>query len=118
MSGRAMDGESQRGLKKEKDVRLSNIMAAKAIADAIRTSLGPRGMDKMIQKGDGEVLITNDGATILSTMEVGHPTAKMLVELSKSQDVEAGDGTTSARAGAARGWFEVAESTRSCAGIE
>ena len=78
-------------------------MAAKAIADAIRTSLGPRGMDKMIQKGDGEVLITNDGATILSTMEVGHPTAKMLVELSKSQDVEAGDGTTSARAGAARG---------------
>ncbi|KAK7253892.1 chaperonin containing TCP1 subunit 4 [Aureococcus anophagefferens] len=55
MSGRAMDGESQRGLKKEKDVRLSNIMAAKAIADAIRTSLGPRGMDKMIQKGDGEV---------------------------------------------------------------
>ncbi|KAH8055872.1 hypothetical protein JL720_14262 [Aureococcus anophagefferens] len=70
MSGRAMDGESQRGLKKEKDVRLSNIMAAKAIADAIRTSLGPRGMDKMIQKGDGEVLITNDGATILSTMEV------------------------------------------------
>ena len=103
-----MDGESQRGLKKEKDVRLSNIMAAKAIADAIRTSLGPRGMDKMIQKGDGEVLITNDGATILSTMEVGHPTAKMLVELSKSQDVEAGDGTTSARAGAARGCFEVA----------
>mmetsp|Transcript_19283 Transcript_19283/g.66879 ORF Transcript_19283/g.66879 Transcript_19283/m.66879 type:complete len:520 (+) Transcript_19283:105-1664(+) len=95
MSGRAMNGESQRGLKKEKDVRLSNIMAAKAIADAIRTSLGPRGMDKMIQKGDGEVLITNDGATILSTMEVGHPTAKMLVELSKSQDVEAGDGTTS-----------------------
>ena len=95
MSGRAMDGESQRGLKKEKDVRLSNIMAAKAIADAIRTSLGPRGMDKMIQKGDGEVLITNDGATILSTMEVGHPTAKMLVELSKSQDVEAGDGRSS-----------------------
>ncbi|KAH8072550.1 hypothetical protein JL720_11115 [Aureococcus anophagefferens] len=101
MSGRAMNGESQRGLKKEKDVRLSNIMAAKAIADVIRTSLGPRGMDKMIQKGDGEVLITNDGATILSTMEVGHPTAKMLVELSKSQDIEAGDGTTSARAGAA-----------------
>jgi len=64
-----MDGESQRGLKKEKDVRLSNIMAAKAIADAIRTSLGPRGMDKMIQKGDGEVLITNDGATQGRTRE-------------------------------------------------
>ncbi len=64
------------------------------MADAIRTSLGPRGMDKMIQKGDGDVIITNDGATILSQMEVFHPTAKMLVEISKSQDVEAGDGTT------------------------
>mmetsp|Transcript_26538 Transcript_26538/g.85852 ORF Transcript_26538/g.85852 Transcript_26538/m.85852 type:complete len:597 (+) Transcript_26538:74-1864(+) len=88
-------GETQRGLKKEKDVRISNIMAAKAIADTIRTSLGPRGMDKMIQKEESEVLITNDGATILSEMEVAHPTAKMLVELSKSQDIEAGDGTTS-----------------------
>lgn len=93
--GRKMDGESQRGLKKEKDVRMSNILAAKGIADAIRTSLGPRGMDKMIQSGEGEVIITNDGATILSQMEVQHPTAKMLVELSKSQDIEAGDGTTS-----------------------
>ena len=74
---------------------MSNIMAAKAIADTIRTSLGPRGMDKMIQKEESEVLITNDGATILSEMEVAHPTAKMLVELSKSQDIEAGDGTTS-----------------------
>mmetsp|Transcript_15299 Transcript_15299/g.45858 ORF Transcript_15299/g.45858 Transcript_15299/m.45858 type:complete len:389 (+) Transcript_15299:172-1338(+) len=90
-----MDGESQRGLKKERDVRVSNIMAAKGVADAIRTSLGPRGMDKMIQKADGEVIITNDGATILSQMDVAHPTAKMLVELSKSQDIEAGDGTTS-----------------------
>mmetsp|Transcript_17327 Transcript_17327/g.52736 ORF Transcript_17327/g.52736 Transcript_17327/m.52736 type:complete len:579 (+) Transcript_17327:38-1774(+) len=88
-------GETQRGLKKEKDVRMSNIMAAKAIADTIRTSLGPRGMDKMIQKEESGVLITNDGATILSEMEVAHPTAKMLVELSKSQDIEAGDGTTS-----------------------
>jgi T-complex protein 1 subunit delta len=65
-----------------------------AVADAIRTSLGPRGMDKMIQKGDGEVLITNDGATILSQLQVFHPTAQMLVQLSKSQDIEAGDGTT------------------------
>lgn len=64
------------------------------MADTIRTSLGPRGMDKMIQKGDGEVLITNDGATILSQLEVFHPTAQMLVQLSKSQDIEAGDGTT------------------------
>ena len=66
----------------------------KAVADTIRTSLGPRGMDKMIQKGEGDVLITNDGATILSQMQVFHPTAQMLVQLSKSQDIEAGDGTT------------------------
>jgi T-complex protein 1 subunit delta len=118
-------------------VRESNIVAAKAVADAVRTSLGPRGMDKMVPparltlrglrgegrirpaQGDlfaapwsspltmplpcpaaqisspkGEVVITNDGATILKQMQVAHPTAKMLVDLSKSQDVEAGDGTT------------------------
>ena len=69
-------------------------MAAKAVADAVRTSLGPRGMDKMISSGSGEVVITNDGATILKMMQVSHPTAKMLVNLSASQDVEAGDGTT------------------------
>lgn len=80
---------------KNKDVRTSNIIAAKAVADAVRTSLGPRGMDKMIESGDGEVIITNDGATILSHMQVFHPTAKMLVELARSQDIEAGDGTTS-----------------------
>ena len=74
---------------------MSNIIAAKGVADAVRTSLGPRGMDKMIQKGDGEVIITNDGATILNKMSVIHPTAKMLVEISKAQDIEAGDGTTS-----------------------
>ena len=88
---------------KTKDIRRTNIQAAKAIADAVRTSLGPRGMDKMIQDSKGEVLITNDGATILKQMEVIHPTAKMvfflhngkLVEISAAQDVEAGDGTTS-----------------------
>jgi len=79
---------------KPESVRTSNIVAAKAVADAIRTSLGPRGMDKMIQTGNGEVTITNDGATILNQMSVIHPTAKMLVDLSKAQDVEAGDGTT------------------------
>ncbi|ESN92117.1 hypothetical protein HELRODRAFT_186162 [Helobdella robusta] len=83
---------------KDKDkptqIRYSNITAAKAVANAIRTSLGPRGMDKMIQTGKGEVTITNDGATILKQMQVLHPAAKMLVELSKAQDVEAGDGTT------------------------
>lgn len=80
---------------KATDIRNSNINAAKAVADAIRTSLGPRGMDKMIQAGNGEVTITNDGATILKQMNVIHPAAKMLVELSKAQDIEAGDGTTS-----------------------
>lgn len=80
---------------KPTQIRSSNITAAKAVADAIRTSLGPRGMDKMIQAANGDVTITNDGATILKQMQVLHPAAKMLVELSKAQDIEAGDGTTS-----------------------
>ncbi|PAV59168.1 hypothetical protein WR25_24596 [Diploscapter pachys] len=79
---------------KPESVRNSNIVAAKAVADAVRTSLGPRGMDKMIQAANGDITITNDGATILNQMSVIHPTAKMLVELSKAQDIEAGDGTT------------------------
>ena len=76
---------------KEHDVRSANIIAAKGVADAVRSSLGPKGMDKMIQSKDGEVIITNDGATIMSHIQVFHPTAKMLVELSKSQDIEAGE---------------------------
>lgn len=88
-------GETLGADSKEGDVRMSNIVAAKAVADAIRTSLGPRGMDKMIQAEKGEVLITNDGATILGQIQVLHPAARMLVELSKAQDIEAGDGTTS-----------------------
>ena len=80
---------------KPEEIRKSNIQAAKALSDAVRTSLGPRGMDKMIQDPKGEVTITNDGATILNQMMVVHPAAKMLVELSKAQDIEAGDGTTS-----------------------
>jgi T-complex protein 1 subunit delta len=79
---------------KPAEIRNSNIQAAKALSDAIRTSLGPKGMDKMIQDSKGDVTITNDGATILDRMKVIHPAAKMLVELSKAQDVEAGDGTT------------------------
>lgn len=92
MSGKNL---KSRDSAKEKDIRLGNIIAAKAVADAVRTSLGPRGMDKMIQSDTGEVIITNDGATILERMQVFHPTAKMLVGISKSQDIEAGDGTTS-----------------------
>eukprot|EP00547_Thalassionema_nitzschioides_P017064 CAMPEP_0194233198 /NCGR_PEP_ID=MMETSP0158-20130606/1245_1 /TAXON_ID=33649 /ORGANISM="Thalassionema nitzschioides, Strain L26-B" /LENGTH=527 /DNA_ID=CAMNT_0038966047 /DNA_START=14 /DNA_END=1597 /DNA_ORIENTATION=+ len=91
----ALTGETLQERTKGKDVRTSNIVAAKAVASAIRTSLGPRGMDKLMQLPDGEVLITNDGATILSKLNVLHPAAKMLVQLSQSQDIEAGDGTTS-----------------------
>lgn len=78
-----------------KVLNITYISCVLAVSDAIRTSLGPRGMDKMIQAGNGEVTITNDGATILKQMNVCHPAAKMLVELSRAQDVEAGDGTTS-----------------------
>ncbi|XP_057487538.1 T-complex protein 1 subunit delta [Actinidia eriantha] len=80
--------------KRKADIRQANIAAARAVADAVRTSLGPKGMDKMISLASGEVLITNDGATILNNMELLQPAAKMLVDLSKSQDVVAGDGTT------------------------
>ncbi|TFK76303.1 T-complex protein 1 [Pluteus cervinus] len=80
---------------KPMELRLSNLVAAKAISDAVRTSLGPRGMDKMIQTSKGEVIVTNDGATILKNIQALHPAAKMLVDLSAAQDVEAGDGTTS-----------------------
>jgi len=72
----------------------ANILAAKAISESIRTSMGPRGMDKMVVSPDGEVLVTNDGATILEKMDVQHHIAKLLVDLSKSQDAEIGDGTT------------------------
>jgi len=92
----APDGSAQKvNDEKGKDVRSTNILAARAVADTVRTSLGPRGMDKMIQDPKGEVIISNDGATILQQMKLTHPTAKMMVELSKAQDIEAGDGTTS-----------------------
>lgn len=94
-SSSAPSGLMSQKNQKPTEIRLSNIRASKALADAIRTSLGPRGMDKMIQDVKGQVTITNDGATILDQMRVVHPAAKMLVELSKAQDVEAGDGTTS-----------------------
>merc|ERR1711935_171047 len=71
-----------------------NILAAKTVASLLKTSLGPKGMDKMLVSPDGEVIITNDGATILEKMEIHHQTAKLLAELSASQDNEIGDGTT------------------------
>merc|ERR1719230_1948612 len=94
--GGAQGGTTQKlADEKGQDVRRTNILAARAVADTIRTSLGPKGMDKMIQDAKGEVVITNDGATILQQMQLTHPCAKMMVEVSKAQDIEAGDGTTS-----------------------
>ncbi|CAI5444394.1 unnamed protein product [Caenorhabditis angaria] len=72
----------------------SHILAARAVANTLKTSLGPRGLDKMLVSPDGEVTITNDGATIMEKMDVQHHVAKLMVELSKSQDHEIGDGTT------------------------
>ncbi|GAB2216615.1 hypothetical protein Droror1_Dr00024390 [Drosera rotundifolia] len=80
--------------KRKDDIRHQNILVGCGVADAVRTSLGPKGMDKMIQTASSKVIITNDSAIILNKMEVLQPVAKMLVELSKSQDVVAGDGTT------------------------
>ncbi len=79
-----------------RDAMQNNIAAAIVIAEAIRTSLGPRGMDKMLVDQFGDVVITNDGATILKEIDVQHPAAKMMVEVAKTQDSEVGDGTTTA----------------------
>jgi archaeal chaperonin len=80
---------------KGKDAQKNNITAAKLIAEVVKSSLGPRGMDKMLVDSLGDVTITNDGATILKEIDVQHPAAKMMVEVSKSIDNEVGDGTTS-----------------------
>ena len=79
-----------------KDARSSNITAGKAIAESVRTTLGPKGMDKMLVSDSGDVVITNDGATILDEMDIEHPAAQMLVEVAQSQEESVGDGTTSA----------------------
>jgi thermosome len=86
------------GSKREsgKDAQRKNILAAKAVAEAVRTTLGPKGMDKMLIDSSGDATITNDGATILREMDIEHPVAKMIVEVAKAQDDEIGDGTTTA----------------------
>lgn len=84
--------ESTRG----KTAHSNNIAAAKAVADAVRSTLGPKGMDKMLVDSMGDIVITNDGATILKELDIEHPAAKMVVEVAKTQDNECGDGTTSA----------------------
>ena len=80
---------------KDRDAKRNNITAAKLVAEVVRTSLGPRGMDKMLVDSIGDITITNDGATILKEIDVQHPAAKMMVEVAKSVDNEVGDGTTS-----------------------
>ena len=79
-----------------KEAQKNNIMAAKVIAEVLKTTLGPRGMDKMLIDSLGDITITNDGATILKDIEVEHPSAKMMVEIAKTQDDMVGDGTTTA----------------------
>src|ERR1700691_5114838 len=81
---------------KGREAQRNNIQAAKLISEIVRSSLGPRGMDKMLVDSLGDVTITNDGATMLKEIDVQHPAAKMLVEVSKATDNEVGDGTTSA----------------------
>ena len=79
-----------------KTAQRNNILAAKLVAETVRTTLGPKGMDKMIVDSLGDVTVTNDGVTILEEMNIEHPTAKMIVEVAKTQEDEIGDGTTTA----------------------
>ena len=79
-----------------KDAQRTNILAAKMVADIVKTTLGPKGMDKMLVSPLGDIVITNDGVTILEEMQIEHPAAKMMVEIAKTQETEVGDGTTTA----------------------
>ncbi|UCE16962.1 MAG: thermosome subunit, partial [Candidatus Bathyarchaeota archaeon] len=84
------------GRKRGRDAQKNNIMAAKIVAEVLRSTLGPRGMDKMLIDNLGDITITNDGAAILDDIDVAHPAAKMMVEVAKTQDAMVGDGTTTA----------------------
>jgi len=79
-----------------KDAQSNNIMAARMVAEVVKTTLGPKGMDKMLVSSTGDIVVTNDGVTILSEMQIEHPAAKMMVEIAKTQESEVGDGTTTA----------------------
>ena len=81
-----------------RDAQSANIQAGKAVAESVRSTLGPNGMDKMLVSGSGDVVVTNDGATVLEEMDIEHPAAEMLVDVAESQDEEVGDGTTTAAA--------------------
>ncbi len=94
MSNKIISSDSSRTT--GKDAQRTNILAAKLVAEIVRTTLGPKGMDKMLVDTAGDITVTNDGVTILSEMEIEHPTAKMIVEIAKTQEQEIGDGTTTA----------------------
>src|SRR4030043_708195 len=79
-----------------REAQKNNIMAAQIIAEVLKTTLGPRGMDKMLIDSLGDITITSDGATVLEEIDVQHPAAKMIIEVAKTQDKEVGDGTTTA----------------------
>ena len=79
-----------------RDAQRNNILAARVVAETVKTTLGPRGMDKMLVDRAGNIVVTNDGVTILEEMEIEHPAAKMVVEIAKTQEAEVGDGTTTA----------------------
>lgn len=79
-----------------KDAQRNNILAAKMVSEMVKTTLGPKGMDKMLVSPTGEIIVTNDGVTILEEMQIEHPAAKMMVEIAKTQEIEIGDGTTTA----------------------
>lgn len=79
-----------------RDAQRNNILAAKMVSEVVKTTLGPKGMDKMLVSPTDEIIVTNDGATILKKMQIEHPAAKMIVEVAKTQEIEAGDGTTTA----------------------
>jgi len=98
MSGQQPIIVLKEGTKRErgKNAQENNIAAARAISESVKSTLGPKGMDKMLVDSMGDVVITNDGATILKEIDVEHPSAKMIVEVAKSQDEECGDGTTTA----------------------
>ena len=91
MSLLGIQGERETGM----DVREGNSMAVQSIANVVKSSLGPQGLDKMLVDETGEVVITNDGATILKLLSIEHPAAKILGDLAQIQDKEVGDGTTS-----------------------
>ena len=79
-----------------RDAQRNNILAARIVAETVKTTLGPKGMDKMLVDSTGNIIVTNDGVTILEEMEIEHPAAKMMVEIAKTQEEEVGDGTTTA----------------------